>query len=455
MALNTITNRKKITAIVFVFLLFSPLILCFTSENVKAGYVDEDTDIDSHITWITLYDKTGSVIVNWTSVNGDLSPNVNSQNTQVGYWSVGILINETESAYFTYAYEALSLFYLKFENLTDSYSWYINQINIESYLSSYHDYGTYTVINFKTPDWSEQMTYDWLFLDDALTVNATLDINHGTVTTYSSSYEPYHYPNVTNNTVRWVRAVNSSLAGARTLYNYNSVNVQSVYYALSGGNYYIYRQYAWVENIFALTGADNLSLGWVPFNTDGDSSSIACIIYSSSVSDYTWSDDYWNLANFVQTPLAIIYPDELTTERKVIIPYSESYGNYILVAFVVSADLEGLGVTTGSDYATITDMQEFYVQARVDDISTVMTFTGTIINHETFVMDNNSIVYILLAFLPAIALGYMVGRVGVIAGLAIMGLLLGFTITNYFWVMAITLGFCGVLLYTGGVDTNE
>lgn len=415
------------------------------TDPVKADYVDESTTDDSYIAWLTLYDTTGAVIINWTSLNDDVSPNVNSQNTKVGYWSVGIYINETDATYFTYPQEAISLMYLQFANMTASLSWYANPSNMANYFSSYHDYGGYDIVILKTPDWAEQMKYDWWRLDDTLSVNASLYINNGFIEVRSD-----HPQEGTNETVS-ASYYGPSLFDGRTAYTSKNNNVGAVSFSYSSPNYAINRQYVFVHNYYKSTNATTIRLGWTPWNPGGDSSSIIALVYSLPVNSDAWEPAYWNYTNWGPNPIAQLYPAQLSTIAYVDIPKNATYGDYILIMFIVAADFDGLGVTSGSDYAFITSLQGYYVKLQNATSTRSYSFIGTVVNHEQFSLDARSIVWLLIGLLPSAILGFFVGRPGVLAGLGIMAFVIGFSQTNYFWVMALTLGICGIMLYKGGV----
>jgi len=117
----------------------------------------------------------------------------------------------------------------------------------------------------------------------------------------------------------------------------------------------------------------------------------------------------------------------------------------------VAADFDGLGVTSGSYYTMITSLQDYYVKIQNSVSIESYSFIGTVVNHEHYSLDARSIVWLLIGLLPALILGYFIGRPGVIAGLAIMALVNGYSQPNYFWVMALTLGVCAIMLYKGGV----
>jgi len=438
-------NFKKVFASLFILVILLITSVIIITDSVKADYVDESTTDDSYIAWLTLYDTTGAVIINWTSVNDDVSPNVNSQNTKVGYWSVGIYINETDATYFTYPQEAISLMYLQFSNMTASLSWYANSENMAHYFSSYHDYGGYDIVVLKTPDWAEQMKYDWWRLDDTLKVNASLYINNGYIEVRSD-----HPQEGTNDTVS-ASYYGPSLIDGRTAYTSINNNVGAVSFSYSSPNYSIRRQYVFVHNYYETTNATKIRLGWTPWNPGGDSSSIIALVYSLPVNSDAWDPAYWQYTNWGPNPIAQIYPDELSTIAYVDIPKNATYGDYILIMFIVAADFDGLGVTSGSDYTMITSLQDYYVKIQNSVSIESYSFIGTVVNHEQFSLDARSIVWLLIGLLPALILGYFIGRPGVIAGLAIMALVNGYSQPNYFWVMALTLGVCAIMLYKGGI----
>lgn len=418
--------------------------IVFLPEQVKADYADESTTDSSYIAWITLFDTSGDVIINWTSLNDDVEPNVNSQNVRVGYWSAGIYIDESTANYMTYPQEAIT-FYLTFTNLTEDISWYANSLNMENYFSSYHDYGSYDIVILKTPDWSEQMTYDWWRLDQELEVNATLYVDNG----FSEVIN--HNPEDGTNSTRKVQYLGTNLVAGRANYTQISVNIGGVAFSYSAPNYNILREYVFVPNYYNTTNATSLRLGWTPWAPNGDSSSIMVLVYSLPVMTNDWNYEYWQYTNWGPNPIQQIFPGETQTKTYADIPYSSNYGDYILLCVISSADFEGLSVNAGSDYLYIASLQDYYTITENEDIIESYSFSGNIINHEQYEIDGRSIVWLLLGLLPALILGYFIGRPGVIAGLAIMALVNGYSQPNYFWVMALTLGICAIMLYKGGV----
>jgi len=438
-------NFKKVFASLFILVILLITSVIIITDSVKAEYTDEDTGIISYIAWLSLYDNDGNLIVNWTNLNDDTVPNVNSQDIGVGYWSAGIYVDENESSYLSSPDEAIR-FYLTFTNLTDDRSWYaLGNYNMDSYVSSYTDYGYYDIVNLKTPSWAEQMTYDWWRLDTALEVNASLYINLG---------EEIEHDNIEDNDgLTWyARSDTSSLITCRENYTALSSRIGGVYYTWDPGHFRIGRTYVFVPNYFLNSSAEFIRLGWVPWNPSGDSSSMQIVIWDNYVNETSWHQEYWNMTdpNWADAPNEIIYPADLNTDWNTIIE-RDDYGDYILVMFVIGADYEGLGVSDFTNYAYMTDLQIFYVDSASGTYTLSTTFTGSILNHEQYSMDGRSIVWLLIGLLPALILGYYIGRPGVIVGLAIMALVNGYSQPNYFWVMALTLGVCAIMLYKGGV----
>lgn len=424
--------KKGIIAVIVIFLMFSPLFLCFMSDDVKGDYTDETDEISSYIAWITLYDQNGDIIVNWTSLNDDVSPNVNSQEVQIGYWALGVYFDESDGGFTTHAYNAVSL-YIQFKNITSSLAWYPNPINQASYVTSEVDHGTYRIIQYKTPDWETQMTYDWWRLDSALSVNASLYINSGDTGLVSVGRRAY----TSQNNLTWSEARNDWAGNIFS--NYGGVKAWK-----DGSYYFIVRQYCWFVN----TGEDmEVSIGGSTYSGNGNA--LYIMVYDGIVEDTTYIEDYYNMSNWYSEPIHIRYPASGKSITQGTFTNNGTYGTYILMMVCQSADYLDLGALGTTNYYL--QMTNFYAYSVPNNWSLAYSFEQEVINHTTYEMDSYSIVYLLLAFLPAVALGYFIGRSGVILGLSVMSLILGFTMSNYFWVMAITLGFCAIMLFKGDI----
>lgn len=426
-------NFKKVFASLFILVILLITSVIIITDSVKAEYVDESDEIGSHIAWITIYDTDGIVIVNWTSVNDDVEPNVNSQDKGVGYWSIGIYVDESDGGYYLNPCYAINL-YLTFTNMTDTLSWYPNQYNFDSYLSSYTDYGTYTIVNYKTPDWETQMTYDWWRLDSELNVNATLYFNYGTIGEVQETAKLG-----TLSTGTWEEC---------KFYYDSTTTTPSLMYVIAyqPSSYQINRVYYWFENPHA-----DLEVIFDFAGKIGSYNQLYQMIYNSSVMSDSWVNDYYDLSNFNSEPMAIWYNDDFVGDYtwSFIIPESDDYGDYILLVCCQSADYLNLGAigtdNLGGQYGSLVGYTV------PNNYSLAFSFEQSIQIHESFSMDIRSIVWLLIGLLPAVILGYFIGRPGVIAGLAIMALVIGYSQPNYFWVMALTLGICGIMLYKGGV----
>jgi hypothetical protein len=435
-------NFKKVFVSLLILLTFTISAFPVITDNVKGEYIDEATTLGSYIAWITLYDTSGAVIINWTSLNDDNIPNVNSDIIKVGYWSMGIYYNESDGGSSPYYLNVKA--FLTFTNFTEDVTWYIFPANVDSYLSSYHDYGTYTILNYKTPDWSEQMTHGLWDLDDTLSVNATLYINDEISTGY---YQSNICETVSDG---------GSWDEVKTSYdylNYNRSNPtgHSVTNYKDGTTYTIKRCYAWIENKDV---AINIRFNFNLQTTYGSYGTIYLLAYNTPIDDLSWHDEYYNICNFNPVPLGIIYPGDIESDGShyvgpFLLDNPEEYGDYFLLVAICSNDADNLGVL-GGDYVN-GRVAGWYANTYLEDWGLAYSFEQQIINHVTYSMDVNNVIWLLIALLPALILGYFIGRPGVIVGLAIMSLILGYSQANYFWVMATTLGVCAIMLYKGGV----
>lgn len=436
-------NFKKVFASLFILavLLLSSVIII--SDNVKGEYTDEATTLGSYIAWITLYDTSGNVIVNWTSVNDDVSPNVNSQNTKIGYWSIGVYILENDSTFGLFPYNGIKLFFT-LANITEDLTWYINEDTISSYLSSYTDYGYYDIVNLKTPDWQTQMTYDWWRLDNTLTVNATLYLNPGNYGVVQDVAQAY----TTSSGATWNEVHTTYDALFLNASAPNTGFIQS----FEDTTYSNYRSFWWYENDGY--GLDT-TFQFTAQADYGSDSQIYFLVYDAPVNNLTFMPEYYDLSNWNMEPFGIISEGEIEarTPSHVMGPfeldYNASWGNYILIMGITSLDALNLGVL-GDEYLG-GRVGNAWAFAIYDNWTLSYSFTQDIVNHEQFSLDVRSIVWLLIGLLPSAILGFFIGRPGVLAGLAIMAFVIGFTQTNYFWVMGLTLGICGIMLYRGGV----
>lgn len=437
-------NFKKVFVSLLILLTFTISAFPVITDNAKGEYIDDSSTLGSYIAWITLYDQDGAVIVNWTSLNDDTIPNVNSEDRRIGYWSMGIYVNESDGGYSSNPANAISI-YLQFKNITDDLSWYPNPSNYKSYLSSYTDYGTYTIVNYKTPDWQTQMTYDWWRLDTALNVNASLYFNYGS----TGVVQETNTSSVLSSDVVFLNVYNSYDAV------YSSVNQGHVYCRDMGSDYQIWRHYFWFENPDA-----NLDVVFDFTSMVGSYNSIYAMVYDDPVNNDDWSADYWSLENWSETS-AVFNPDgtaqpdsasiNITSDTLYwTIPASSTYGDYIFIMLISSADWQQLPpMDSTSNFGGSSNT--VYGVTVPNNFILAYSFEQQIINHVPYSMDVNNVIWLLIALLPALILGYFIGRPGVIAGLAIMSLILGYSQANYFWVMATTLGVCAIMLYKGGV----